>query len=393
MCFFNGIFLLKIAISFKNFLLSFKQLAVTVVKDMKKILVVEVNWLGDALLTTPVFKALKKQYPSSYLGVMAVERVREVFEDNPYIDEVIVFDEKGREKTIREKIKFIKFLKKKRFDTVFLIHRSFTRALICFLAGIKNRIGYSRFKNFFILNQRIYPIRSNSLRVDAAPTGWASNGVNESSNLIHRQDRYIYLFEKVGVKIEDKQGQFFVSAQAQKKADFWLEPIRKKHSLLVGINPSANWGLKRWPKEYFVELCRRLIKELNCAVIFIGAKKEKAYIEEILQNIGYQAYNFCGRTSLKELAALIKGSNLFISNDSGPAHLSASLGIKTLVIFGPTSEQVTSPKGKYVKVIKKDVGCQIPCYELNCSDNICMKNVKVDQVYLEAKRILTDEPR
>jgi len=100
---------------------------------MKKILVVEVNWLGDAILTTPVFKALKEKYPCSYTGVMAVERIRGVFEGNPYIDEVIVFDEKGAQKNILEKIKFINFLRKKRFDAVFLIHRSLPAPLFVFL--------------------------------------------------------------------------------------------------------------------------------------------------------------------------------------------------------------------------------------------------------------------
>jgi len=74
---------------------------------MKKILIVEVNWLGDAILTTPVFKALKKKFPSSYVGVMAVERVKGVFDDNPYIDEVVVFDEKSQHKSIFQKLKFI----------------------------------------------------------------------------------------------------------------------------------------------------------------------------------------------------------------------------------------------------------------------------------------------
>ena len=78
---------------------------------MNRILIVGVNWLGDSLLTTPVFKALKKKFPGCYLGVMVVERVREVFEGNTYINEVIVFDERGQHKGFVAKLKFIKLLR------------------------------------------------------------------------------------------------------------------------------------------------------------------------------------------------------------------------------------------------------------------------------------------
>lgn len=90
---------------------------------MKRVLVVTVNWLGDAIMTTPVFKALKDQFPGVYTAVMAPERVRGVFENNPFIDEVIVFDERDTHKTLKKRLDFIFQLKNKKFDTVFFIHR------------------------------------------------------------------------------------------------------------------------------------------------------------------------------------------------------------------------------------------------------------------------------
>jgi len=333
---------------------------------MKRILVVSVNWLGDAILITPVFKALKEAFPSSYVCVMAVERVKGVFTGNSYIDEVIVFDERKNQGSLLAKLRFIKSLRRRRIDTVFLVQRSFTRAFICFLAGIKKRVGYMRTKNAFLLTNRIRP-----------PYG-----------LMHRQDYYLYPFEKEGVKIRDRIPQFFIPDEIQKKMIGSLQSIKKKHSYIVGVNPSANWELKRWPLEYFAALTDLLIKDLNCGVIFIGADKEKRITREIMRKMRYEPYDFCGKTNLKELAAVIKNIDLFISNDSGPAHLAASLGINTLVIFGPTSEQITSPRGKFVRIIRKNVGCKIPCYELNCRDNICMREVAVGDVYAEAKDVL-----
>ena len=122
---------------------------------MERILIVSINWFGDCLMTTPVFKAIKDKFPSVYLAVMAPERVSGVFDDNPFIDQVIIFDEKKNQKGLLAKLKFINYLKAQKFDTVFLIHRSLTRALICWLAGIKSRIGHLRLKNSLILTHPV----------------------------------------------------------------------------------------------------------------------------------------------------------------------------------------------------------------------------------------------
>jgi heptosyltransferase-2 len=329
---------------------------------VKKILVVNVNWLGDAILTTPVFKALKDKFPLSYIAVMVIERVKEVFEDNPYIDEIIIFNEKKG--GLLSKIKFITELRGKRFDMAFLIHRSFTRALICFLAGIKERIGYRRLKNAFILTKKIKP-----------------------SGVFHRQDYYLYIFERLEIGIKDRIPQFFIPYKIQKKIKSLLEGIKCQYSYIVGINPSANWELKRWPAYNFSFLADRLIEELNCGVIFIGAGKDRGVVNEVLKCMKNKPYNFCGQTTLKELGGLIGQMDLFISNDSGPAHLASALGIVTLVLFGPTSPEVTSPRGRNVRIIR-NISCKVPCYDLNCEDNICMKGISVDDVFLEVKKIL-----
>ena len=336
---------------------------------MNRILVVSVNWLGDAILMTPALKALKQKFPSSYIGIMCVKRVSGVFEDNPYIDEVIIFDEKTSHKDVWTKISFVKLLKKKKFDTAFFVHRSFTKAFVCFLSGIKNRIGYKRFKNVFIVNKRIMPL-------DAS---------------IKRQDYYLNLFEKMGIVIESRYPEFFVPNEKYEKVSSQLKQMPEQYDYVVGINPSANWKLKRWPQSCFAQLCDLLIKNLNCVIIFIGAEKDNYIVESVRGRMNENSYNFCGKTDLKDLGALIKHMDLFISNDSGPAHLSASLGINTLAIFGPTSDKITPPIGKKVRIYRKSVDCVIPCYKLDCSDNICMKQILVNDIYLQAKSLLKNE--
>ncbi|MBP7087971.1 MAG: lipopolysaccharide heptosyltransferase II [Candidatus Omnitrophica bacterium] len=335
---------------------------------MKKVLIVNVNWLGDAILTTPVFKALKKQLSFCHLACMCTPRVKEVFEDNPYVDEVIIFDEKTIQSNIIKKIKFISWLKKKKFDTVFLIHRSFTRAFICYLAGIKRRIGYQRFKNSLVLTEKI----------------------RKPPASIHRQQYYLHLFKAVGVSFYDESPEFFIKDSILNKTKELLSPIYKDHAFLIGINPSANWALKRWPADYYAKLADKLTKDLNAAIIFIGAQKDKTIVEKVIKSMKEKPYDFTGKTTLKELGAILSQLNLFISNDSGPAHLAASLGVNTLVIFGPTSAEITAPKGKTVTILKKEINCSLPCYNLECQDNICLTKITPEEVYIKIEALLAD---
>ncbi|MFH1772401.1 MAG: lipopolysaccharide heptosyltransferase II [Candidatus Omnitrophota bacterium] len=329
---------------------------------MKRILIVSINWLGDAIMTTPVFKALKDRIPDAYVAVMAHNRVLDVYSENPYIDEIIAFDEKTSQKGLIAKLRFISLLKHYKFDTVFLLHRSLTRAFICFLAGIKRRVGYCRGKTNFLI----------------------TDCVKADKKILHRQDYYLSLFEKAGVKIENTAYQFFVSEQNKIKANALLENIKSKHSTIIGIHPSANWNLKRWPTEKFAELTDRLVDKFNYSIVIIGSKADAGTCDYVADSTLNKALNLCGKTNLKELAAVIGNFDLFISNDSGPAHLASAMGAKTLVIFGPTSPDITGPRGNNITIIKKNTECTIPCYNLDCANNRCIADITVDEVFEKA---------
>lgn len=317
-------------------------------------------------MTTPVFRAIKEHLPLAYVAVMVPQRIGELFEDNPYLDEIIIFDERNQHRSFASKLSFVKYLRAKNFDTAFLLHRSFTRTFILWLAGIRERIGFRRFKNFFVLTKRI----------------------KEPANNVHRQDRYLYLFEKSGIEILDKGPEVFVSEGLRARCRTSLSDIREKYPHIVGMHPSANWEPKRWPAKSFACLADRLITELHCAIIFVGSDKDRVVVNEVIGTMKCTPYDFCGKTSIKELMALIEGMDIFVSNDSGPAHLAASSAIDTVVLFGPTSTEVTSPRGKRVSVIKGEVDCTVPCYRKDCQDNICMKSIKVEYVFREIKRLL-----
>ena len=333
---------------------------------MKRVLVVNVNWLGDVLMTTPVFKALKERFPDSYLGVLAVPRVVDVFKENPAIDDIIVFDEQGAQKTFFGKIAFINYLRRKRFDTVFFIKSSFTRCLICALAGIKSRIGYKRKKVEFLLTE----------------------SVELPDNIIHRQDRYLYLFKRYTKEITGHRVDITVSDAVKDTIRREILKIKSGYSYVAGINVSANWGLKRWPADKFAVLCDRLARELNCAVVFVGAGKDQLLVNETASLMKEKYFDFCSKTTIKELAALMLFCDIFISNDSGPAHMAAGLNIPTVVLFGPTAKEITAPRGRNVVIIQNNNDCEVPCYNAECADNICMKSIEEGEVFSAVKNLI-----
>lgn len=306
-------------------------------------------------MTLPVFRAIKEKFPDCHLAVMVVGRLSGLFAFNPWIDEIIPFDERTTHRGFLARIRFIRFLRRRKFDTVFLLHRSFTRACLCFCAGIAQRIGFSRSKTKWILTRRV-----------------------ASASGLHRADGYLSLFTACGIPVREQLPQFSLREEETARAREFLSSYRKTNRFLIAFNPSANWGLKRWPAEYFAELAK-IISRQGCAIFLIGASREMPLARAVLREFP-SAVNLCGRTDLRQLAALLQNMDCLVSADSGPAHLAAAVDTKVLVLFGPTSPLITAPRSKKVKVIQKDSQCTIPCYNNNCSDNRCMRGINPPEV-------------
>src|SRR3989338_4712142 len=163
---------------------------------MNKILVVNVNWLGDVIFSSPIFKALKTAYPDSKISCLAVPRVRDILESIPGIDEIIVYDEEGSHRSLLAKLRLIREFSQKRFDTAFLLHRSLTHALFVFFARIPQRIGYDTKGRGRFLTKAIQ-----------AP----------DERKMHRSDYYLNIVESCGVNVQDRATSLVVSAQTEKE--------------------------------------------------------------------------------------------------------------------------------------------------------------------------------
>ncbi len=338
---------------------------------MKNILVVNVNWLGDVIFSSPIFKVLKETYPQAKISCLAVPRVKEVLESIPSIDEIIVYDEKGSHRNPITKLQLIGELRKRKFDTAFLLHRSLTRALLVFFAGIPQRIGYDEKGRGRFLTHKVEPLAGK----------------------IHRSDHYLNVIESFGIKVSDRTTTLSVSPEAEKEMNKILEEkgISQKDRLIV-INPGGNWALKQWPLKNFTKLIDRLMTGFNFKVLISGALKDEALANTIIAPLKLKPTVLAGETNLKQAMALMKRADLVISADSGPLHVANSVGTDVIGIFGPTRPEITGPRGPGRAVIlQHDVGCnRQACYHLKCPDNICMQAVTVEDVLVAFKKLKLD---
>ena len=326
----------------------------------KKILIVNVNWLGDTLFTTPFIRAIREGYPGSFIAVLTHSRCREILEGNPCIDEIIAYDEKGQHRYLLGKFMIVSRLRSRGFDTAFILRKSLSRTILLFLSGIPERIGYDNKKSGFLLTKKIPP-----------PSGD-----------MHKVEYFLGIARGIGIEPKSVNYEFFISEEDEKRSKDILSSLDiKREKDFIAINPGGNWGPKRWPAENFANLADEIIEKLKLRVVITGAPKDVELCRRIAGLMKNRPVLICGKTSLKTLGAIFKKAKWVISNDSGPMHIAVGLRVPTVALFGPTSPGITGPygDGKY-KVLQKSIDCRIPCYEPSCDDNRCMKEITVTDV-------------
>ena len=322
---------------------------------MKRILIVNVNWLGDTIFVTPFIRAIREAFPDSYIAILMHSRCREILEGDPRINEIILYGGKI--------FSLVSQLRSKKFDTAFILRRSLTRTLLLCLSRIPERIGYDSKKSGFLLTKR----------------------VPEPSKNIHRVEHFLGLARAAGIEPKTRDYEFFISEKDRRDAQRVLMEAGITDGMeFVVINPGGNWDLKRWPPENFARLGDEISKKFNKKIVLSGAEKDSGLCKNISHLMKSKPVLLCGKIGLKTLGAVFEKAKWVISNDSGPMHIAAGVKTPVVALFGPTSFHITGPYGSgKSKVLQKEIDCEIPCYKLSCKDNRCMKAISVEDV-LEA---------
>lgn len=335
----------------------------------QNILIRSVNWIGDAVMTLPSIKLLKRNFKDSRITLLVRPSVKAVFEGNPDIDEFILYEEHHR--GILGRLRLALELRKKRFARAILFQNAFDAALITFLGGIPERIGYNRDGRGFLLTRPV-PFNNDDRRV-------------------HHIDYYLNLVLNVtgGKDFDYSNPYIYLSLEERllirKKIEGFKRPV-------LGINPGATYGTaKRWLPERFAEVTEWFIKDTGGTVVITGSLNEKVIADEIIKHINLDlrssghVHNLAGNTSLRELIVLISEFDIYLSNDSGPMHIAYAVGTPLVALFGSTAPNLTGPRGEGAIVLRADVDCN-PCFKRECDrDMICMYGIYSDDVYLALK--------
>ncbi|MHB8154606.1 MAG: lipopolysaccharide heptosyltransferase II [Candidatus Omnitrophota bacterium] len=339
----------------------------------RRILIVRTDRLGDVLLSTPVAKALRQSFPQGYISMLVSPYTKDVLDGNPALDEIITFDKDAKNSQgWRATFKFIQSLRKKKFDLAIVLHPTIRMHLLIFLAGIPKRLGYDR-KFGFLLTDRVKHTKQYGQK--------------------HESEYTLDLVRYLGIKAQDKTLFMPIKQESEKWVEvlFSQAQITNSDKLLV-IHPAASCHSRIWPGERFAEVADKLAGQYGFKVIIVSGPKDTEKAEVVIKNMRIKALNLAGKTSISQLASLLKRCQLFISTDSGPMHVASALGVPVITIFGRSqaglSPQRWGPLGPKSRVLYKTVGCTV-CLAHNCQkDFTCLKATTVEDVLLAAESIL-----
>ena len=314
--------------------------------EIKKILVRAPNWIGDAVMCTPALECLKALYPSSGITVLTKGRAVPVFENNPNAAAIIEYDHQGAHSGLGGKLKLRGELKGRGFDLAVLFQNAFDAAFISFISGIPERAGYAT------------DMRSGLL-TKAIP-------VSAEIKKRHQVHYYINIVKALGGSCASSIPKLYISKAEDDWADGFIRKNGLEGSLMAGAAPGASYGpAKMWPSERFAEALAELSASHRLVPLVFGGPEDSATCREVARRMRGKYLDLSGRVTLRQFMALASRMSVFITNDSGPMHISAALGVPTVAIFGSTDPSLTGPLGADVRIVSNNTPCS-PCFARTC---------------------------
>lgn len=317
-----------------------------------KVLFITLSNIGDAVLTTPALSAILENFKDAEITLIVSPRAADIFKDDPYFSKIIIY---RKDASPGKKMALIKTLRGEDFDLLV----DFKDTMLPFLLYAKKKTPIFK---------------------------------KPPAHIKPMKDRHLWKLRQALVDIPEKEYQplVFVPEQAEKSvAELFKAGGISDSDLIIAVSPGARSHTKQWAKEGFLDVCRRCVKELGAKVVLVGDQQDLKVSSVIMRDAGCGVIDLCGKTSLKELAAILKKSSLLITNDSAPMHIAWAVGTPVVAIFGPTDHDKYSPRGVNDIIIRKGLSCS-PCHAALCvRNNECMKNITSDEVFKAVRNILT----
>ncbi len=360
----------------------------------RRILVRGVNWLGDAVMTTPALLRLRERFLDAHIAMLTPVKLKDLWLHHRAVNETITFVPDESPLSVSRK------LRAGDYEMAIVFPNSPRSALETWLARIPRRIGYARpWRNLFLTTR----VRSRPGAIKMAKRSTAEirriihspgdavrhPGPAVYAASVHQTNEYLHLVAAVGANPESLPPYLTVTPEEINKAvhKFNLSVATASDRPLLAVNAGAEYGpAKRWPVERFVAATREIHKRTRCFWLILGGTGDlevASRIEFELRTLDSELRNLAGQTSLRELCALLKRSRVLLTNDTGPMHIAAALGTPVVVPFGSTSPELTGPGrpgDSRHRLLKSDAPCS-PCFRRECPiDFRCMESIGVGQV-------------
>jgi heptosyltransferase-2 len=370
----------------------------------EKILIRGVNWLGDAVMTTPALQRLREAYPAASITMLAPAKLADLWLHHPSLNSVLRIEAGEGLFSVASKIR------REQFQTAVVFPNSPRSALEVFLGGVPRRVGYAKAWRNWLLTDALpsdpfhRPMRKRSedevRRIVSKPGLARRDQYPEQAHHVHH---YLRIVQAIGADPKPVPPRIGVADQElQTVTGKWN--LDTKSTTWIGLNPGAEYGpAKRWPAERFSAAAVALGQRISCRFMIFGVQNDVPLASQMATEIGNvlgsdpgkglpRVLNLAGKTSLRELCALLHACSIVITNDSGPMHLAAAVGTPVVALFGSTAPELTGPglpqEGRNV-MLKSTAPCA-PCFLRQCPiDFRCLREHTVEQV-VEAVLRLND---
>ena len=310
-------------------------------ETVKKILVIQTAFIGDVILTLPLVQVLKKNFPEASIDVVATPQAAQLFANHPAVTRIIPYDKRGSDSNLGGFLRIRKKVQSGGYELAIVPHRSLRSALLAVLSGIPSRIGFDKSAG------RLFFTRT----------------VHYQPN-IHEIERNLSLLAPLNIGTKEHELPALYPCDKERESIDRLMDDEKldRHVPLVALAPGTIWNTKRWPRERFAEVSRRL-RAKGYSVALVGSDADRALCEEIIGGADDQGIvNAAGRLSLLESAELIRRARVIVTNDSAPMHIAVAVRTPVIAVFGATVPAFGfSPYGQEDVVVETNgLSCR-PC--------------------------------
>ncbi len=339
-------------------ILFFQRKIFPALRNIGSILFIRVDRVGDMVLSTPAFKAIKAALPEVHLTVMASPANAPVLKNNPDVDEVIVYD---RSAGLPGKKKFISGLRSRRFDLAIDPYTDYElkTAWLAGMSGAVHRIGHSAFGREIFFNCPPPKIEGGKHFVDGA----------------------LNMLKHAGISSENRDPVIYLGADEQVWADQWLRENGFQSKKIVAVHPGAYYKTQRWLPEYYAGLIDLIRRKTTLEVVLLGGPPDVIVIEDILAGLKPPVC-VSVQKDIRKFFAILAQCRLLVCNNSGPLHCAVALGIPTISFMGPTVKEQWMPVGDIHRVLREDdlpcIGCNLGYCRIGTHD--CMRLIRPEKV-------------